>query len=271
MPDKSLSPKALANRMILAACSAKKMSTLVSGIEAMGGSALHFPVIEPKEIEDKQLLDSALASLEDFVWIIFTSSYAVRFFMRRVEQLGVRLAGKNLPKICAIGPATAREVQESGLPVELVPEQFVAESVVEALEKYHGDLRAIAGHRILMPRAKEAREVLPEALASAGVIVEVVPCYETLKAAPVPEIIAQLKKRKPDLLVFTSSSAIRNFVDILGKDQAVQMLMESPVAVLGPITASTAASFGKSATILPPENTISSLLEAIEKYFISRM
>jgi uroporphyrinogen III methyltransferase / synthase len=270
MSDGSFSSKPLANRTILIACSPKKLAELASGIESMGGNALSLPVIEVHATDDMRPLDEALASLKKYAWIIFTSAYGVRYFFQRLRQTGIKLPPENMPRICAIGPATAREVHESGYSVELIPEKYVAEGLIEALEKYHGGLQALAGRRVLIPRAEAAREVLPEALTAAGIRVDAVPCYQTVRAEPDPEILQQLRNQKPDMLVFTSSSAIKSFIDILGKDAGVRMLQESAVAVLGPITGDTAASFGKSADIVPRENTIASLLEAIGEFYGSR-
>jgi uroporphyrinogen III methyltransferase / synthase len=270
MADASLLHKPLLNRTILVACSAKKMVELVAGIEAMGGNAVPFPVIETQDIEDKQLLDKALNSLQEYAWIIFTSAYGVSYFMQRTRDLGIRTSAQEMPNICAIGPATARALQEFGFEAALIPDKFVAEGVIDALEKYCGGLQALAGRRILIPRAKEAREVLPEALAAAGALVDVAPCYQTVRAEPDGDVLSRLKERKPDLAIFASSSAIKNFVDILGQEDGKRTLTESAVAVIGPITFRTAESFGKRPEIIPKENTIASLLEAIRLYYSSR-
>jgi uroporphyrinogen III methyltransferase / synthase len=262
--------KPLFNLTILVACSAKKMDELVDGIEAMGGNAVPFPVIETQDIEDKQLLDKALNSLQEYAWIIFTSAYGVRYFMQRMKDLGIRTSAQHMPKICTIGPATARALQESGFEAALIPGKFVAEGVIEALEIFCGGLQSLAGRRILIPRAREAREVLPEALAAAGALVDIAPCYQTVRAEPDGDVLNRLKERKPDLAVFTSSSAIKNFVDILGPGDGKRTLNESAVAVIGPVTFSAAESFGKRPEIIPKENTIASLLEAIRLYYSSR-
>ncbi len=257
----------LASRTVLVACSARKLGALVAGIEAMGGQVLPFPVIEVHAIDDTQPLDAALASLKQYAWIIFTSAYGVRFFMQRLKRSGIPMPPDLMPRLCAIGPATAREIRESGYGVALIPEKYVAEGLVEALEKYHGGLEALAGCRILIPRAKEARAILPETLSAAGILVDVVPCYETVRAEPDREILLLLRNRKPEMLVFTSSSAIRSFVEILGKEEGTRLLLESAVAVLGPVTGNTAESFGKIPDVVPRENSIESLLEAICSYF----
>jgi uroporphyrinogen III methyltransferase / synthase len=252
------------------ACSAKKMVELIAGIEAMGGNAIPFPVIETQDIVDKQLLDKALHSLQEYAWIIFTSAYGVSYFMQRMQELGIRTSAREMPTVCAIGPATARALQEYGFEAALIPEKFVAEGVIAALEKFCGGLQSLAGRRILIPRAKEAREVLPEALAVAGALVDVAPCYQTVRAEPDEDVLNRLKERKPDLAVFASSSAIKNFVDILGEEDGRRTLAESAVAVIGPVTFRTAESFGKRPEIIPKENTIASLLEAIRLYYSSR-
>jgi uroporphyrinogen III methyltransferase/synthase len=267
MSEASFFPKPLSNLIALAACSAKKMTELITGIEAMGGKAIPFPIIEARDIEDKRLLDAALSRLTDYSWIIFTSAYGVGFFVQRMKELGISVDIDKMPKVCAIGPATARAVQESGFKVELVPAKFVAEGIIEALAKHCGGLSKLAGSRILLPRAKEAREVLVERLTEEGALVDIAPCYQTIRAEPDEAAMRLLREKKPDLIIFTSSSGIRHLVDLLGSDAGRNMLMESVLAVIGPITNSTAASFGKSADILPKENTIASLLDAIREYY----
>jgi uroporphyrinogen III methyltransferase/synthase len=259
--------KPLLNRTVLATCSAKKMPALASGIEAMGGTPLPFTVAETQELEDTRLLDQAVASLNKYAWIIFTSAYGVSFFMRRLNALGIRISKKEMPKICAIGPATAAEVESAGFEVALIPRNFVAEGVVESMGEFLGGLSYIAGQRILIPRAKEAREIIPEALAKAGAIVDIAPCYQKVPAAPSAPLIDRIRNKRPDLIVFASSSGVRNLVDILGEPEGRTILSECTVAVLGPITAATVASFGKHAEILPEQNTIASLLEAISAYY----
>ena len=124
-----------------------------------------------------------------------------------------------------------------------------------------------AGKRILIPRAKEAREVLPEALKAAGAHVDVAPCYQTVRIEPDETVLQQLKNRVPDLVIFASSSAIRHWMDILGQEDGKRTLLRSTVAVIGPIASSTAESFGKRPEIVPQENTINSLLKAIGEHY----
>jgi uroporphyrinogen III methyltransferase / synthase len=256
----------LLNKTIFAVCSAKKMAELQAGLESMGGRVVPLPVIEPSEIEDKRDLDRALRSLDKHSWIIFSSVYGVAFFAKRVDELGIRI-NTAAQKICAVGPATAKALKEAGLEPALVPEEYVAEGVVQALDRYHGGLQNLAGHCILLPRALEARDTLPNALIEAGAKVDVVPCYQTMKADLGKAMVARLRATVPDLIVFTSSSTIKNLMAILGQDYGKSLLLNSTVAVIGPITAKTAESFGKAADVIPKENTVASLIEAIRERY----
>jgi uroporphyrinogen III methyltransferase / synthase len=257
----------LKNRTILVACSAKKLDELAYGLRSMGGTVLPFPVIEAKEIEDAHLLDQALASLREYDWILFTSAYGVRFFMQRLNDRAIEVARQDMPKLCAIGPATAAELKEFGFEASLIAEHFMAEGVLDALGKYHGGIQNLAGKRLLMPRALKARELLPSALAEAGAQVDVVPCYQTVLGQIDIEVLLQLRKKDPDLIVFTSSSTIKNLLETLGLEEGKRLLNHSTVAVLGPVTGNTARSFGRIAEIIPGENTIAALMEAIRRYY----
>lgn len=233
----------------------------------MGANVLPFPVIKMQELTDRHLLDQALESLTAYSWVVFTSVYGVNFFMRHLQQSGITGSPSEFPRICAIGPATAKAVRDAGYEVELVPEQFVAEGIVEALAKYSGGLEALVGQRILLPRAREARDVLPGALAASGIRVDVVPCYENVRPEFDEGALERIRAARPDLILFTSSSTVRNMIDILGQEEGKRMLLESVVGVLGMITGSTAESLGKRAEIVPRESTIASLLEAVHEYY----
>ncbi len=259
--------KQLLNRTALLVCSGKKIGELQSGLEALGACVLPLPVLEPREIEDNEPLDKALASLEEYSWIIFTSGYGVEFFLKRLQERRTKDVMERLPKICTVGPATAKTLAESGMEVALIPDNFVAEGVIQALGEYHGGLQRLSGCRILIPRALQARDVLPNALSAAGALVDIVPCYRTVRADVDAGIIRQIQTKRPDLIVFTSSSAVRNLVDILGSEKGEATLRKSTIAVIGPITAKTVASFGKRVDIVPAESTIASLLVSIREYY----
>jgi len=265
--DSKESSAPLRGKSAAVACSPEKSHKLLDGLRRMGATVKPLSVIAIKEMEDKTALDAALSRINGYAWIIFTSSYGALFFVRRMRECGLAEDLSRLRNVCAVGPATAATLKQCGVEVSLTPGEFVAEGVLRALADRHGGLQGLAGARILFPRAKEARDVLPRELAAAGVEVEIVPCYETVPGKVDPEVLRSIRTHAPDLLVFTSSSTVHNFVNILGNETGTKLLHEATVAALGPITAGTVESFGKKPEILPPENTIPSLLEAIRDFF----
>lgn len=255
----------LINRRVLVACSPQKLEALVAGLTSMGAEVQPLQVIQISEISDRKAVNAALAQLETYSWIVFTSSYGVLFFSRYLHELG---AVRSRPRVCAVGPVTAATARQCGFEVSLVPEDFVAEGILHALALQQGGIHGLAGMRILLPRAKEARDVLPRELSAAGAIADIVPCYETVPGEIDDKALRQIRERRTDLLVFTSSSVVRNFVTLLSQnDEGRTILNSATVAALGPVTAQTVESFGKKCDIVPVENTIPSLLQAIRKYY----
>ncbi len=257
----------LKDKYVAVACSPEKSTKLLNGFRDMGAEVILLPVIAIQEAEDKSKLDAALSNLSHYSWIIFTSSYAAIFFAERMRTLGMAADQSKHNDICALGPGTAATLRERGIKVSLVAEEHVGEGVLEALASQHGDLRQLAGKRILIPRAKGARDILPRELSAAGATVEIVTCYETVQGNVAPELLRSISRRAPDLLVFTSSSTVRNFVEILGREAASTLLGKAVVAALGPITGKTAESFGKKPEIIPSESTIPALLNAVRDFF----
>jgi uroporphyrinogen III methyltransferase/synthase len=243
-----------------------KAGSLVSGLASLGAEPTVFPIIAVRALDDLRALDAALDSLQEYAWIIFTSAYGVHHVLGRMAERG--MAGERLSQrqVCAVGPGTAAALEAGGIAVTLMPRAFVAEGIVAALKERHGGLERISGLRILLPRAQAARDVLPDALAAAGAHVDLVACYQNLLPDISPEAIRAVMANPPDLLVFTSSSTVTNFVRVLG-ESAPQVLARATAAALGPITARTLTAYGKSAEILPGASTIPSLLDAIRIWY----
>jgi uroporphyrinogen III methyltransferase/synthase len=260
----------LENKIVVLTASELKSTRLSVGLARLGARVIPFPTIEIREISDTDPIDTSLDALEAYAWIIFTSSYGAHYFFRRVTERGIPLKRLRNPKVCAVGPATAAALIEAGVEVDLIPDDFVAEGVVRALTEFHGGLENLAGRRILIPRAKEARDVLPRALDSAGARVDVVACYESVLPEAAESILNTLLNQVPDLIVFTSSLTVSNFVKLMGEPDGKRVLRAATVAVLGPITARTVESFGKQPEIRARENTTESLLEAIARYYQKR-
>jgi uroporphyrinogen III methyltransferase/synthase len=201
--------------------------------------------------------------LGTYSWIIFTSANGVVFFWERLrEKRRLHRVPRSL-KVCAIGPATANQLEERGVSVHLVPKEFIAESIVEAFEKI-----GIKGKRILLARAKRARDVLPRGLKKLGAEVDVVEVYRTVKPRGVSKkLTALLLNRKVDVIAFTSSSTVNHFTELLKKSDLKKILRGVVIACIGPVTADTARSRGMKVLIQPREYTIPGLGQAIARYF----
>lgn len=232
-------------------------------IQAYGGEAVECPTIAIVPPEDWSQLDAALARLDTYNWLIFTSVNGVAPFMTRLldRQRDVRaLAGLT---ICCIGPRTAEALSAYGLRADVIPEQYQAEGILESLAG-----RRLGGAKVLIPRALVARELLPEQLRAQGAEVDVVPVYRTiLPAVATDRLVGQLEAGELDIISFTSSSTVRNFVGLFpSKEDMLRRVGEVTVACIGPITAATAKDAGLTVHVMAQENTIPALAEAIVRH-----
>jgi len=224
-----------------------------------GAQVIAFPTIEIVPPEDWRPLDKTIEKLDSYDWVIFTSVNGVRFFTQRLKEKGINRAALAGKKICAIGPRTQKELEKMGLTVHFRPSEYRAEGIAEGLKA-----RGILGKKILLPRAREARRVLPEALREAGALVDEVEVYRTVKPDQSKASLTAILKKGIDVVVFTSSSTVRNFMELLSDKTAMNGVK---VAVIGPITAETARSYGLEPHIAPQEYTIPALVEAIVEHF----
>ncbi len=184
------------------------------------------------------------------------------------EVVRLRERGKDIRElkgvmICAVGPRTAEEIEQYGLKADLVPSEYKAEGVLAALggEK-------VKGKRFLIPRAKVAREIIPDGLRKLGAEVTVAVAYENVKPAGDVERIKKLfEDRKIAAVTFTSSSTVNNFVEILGQKEYKTVLKGAVIACIGPVTAKTADEYGIKTDIMPKDYTIPALVEAMVEYF----
>ena len=233
-------------------------------LAAYGAEPVEVPTIQIVPPASWQAIDDAVTRLSAYQWLIFTSVNGVRPFMDRLHAAGRDARALANLRLCAIGPRTAQELATYGLTPDVVPTEFQAEGVIAALA--HGGIR---GSRILIPRAEVAREILPEQLRELGATVEVISVYRTIAPAlDVASLTQQLHDGRVAAVTFTSSSTVRNFVDLLGGQDAVRPLLAGVVvACIGPITASTAKEYGLTVTVMSAENTVPALAEAIVRYF----
>ncbi|MGE5570362.1 MAG: uroporphyrinogen-III synthase [Rhodospirillales bacterium] len=249
---------ALAGIRIVVTRAREQAGELSAKLARLGAEVIEFPTIEIRPAEDYRPLEDAIRRIASYDWIIFTSVNGVRFFAEHMRSCGVNMAAL-LARICAIGPATRRAVEALGLKVDLMPPQYVAESLVAAFEG-----EDLAGKRILIPRAAVARDVAPEALASRGARVDVVEAYRTAAPDDAPARAAEIfgGARKPDWITFTSSSTVTNFVAAAG----AASLAGVRVASIGPVTTATARRHGIDVTVEASKFTTDGLIEAILQY-----
>jgi uroporphyrinogen-III synthase len=249
---------------------------LSAELRKLGADVIEIPFIEIRKPRSFKPLDTALKSLGTYDWLILTSVNGVEAMWERMEKtreghdfsraVGASksdsvLAAEGL-RIAAIGPATRKAIEQRGVRVDVVPKEYVAESVVRSLKK------KVKGKRVLLVRAKVARDVIPRELRKAGAVVDVVEAYETV----VPQssrvrLRAALKdpKKRPHVVTFTSSSTVKNFVELLGSTRKARYkeLAGIRMASIGPVTSETLRELGLPVDIAAKEFTIPGLVQAI--------
>jgi uroporphyrinogen III methyltransferase/synthase len=233
-------------------------------LTAYGAETIEAPTIQIVPPASWKAIDQAIAALADYSWLIFTSVNGIAPFMERLKVARKDVRALAHLRICAIGPRTAEELTRFGLVADLVPSEYQAEGMVAALGTY--DMR---GKKVLIPRAEVAREILPQQLREKGATVDVVAVYRTIAPeADLNRLREQIESGGIDAVTFTSSSTVRNFVDMVGgMEQAKRLGTKTTVACIGPITAHSAEEAGLPVTIMPMENTVPALAQAIVRYF----
>jgi uroporphyrinogen III methyltransferase/synthase len=233
-------------------------------LAAYGAEPLTAPTIALVPPPSWDPLDQAIERLSGYAWLIFTSVNGVAPFMERLKRARKDVRALAHLQIGAIGPRTAEEVARYGLSADVVPSEFQAEGMVAAMSQH--DLQ---GARILIPRAEVAREMLPEQLRRKGATVDVVPAYRTVvPAAGLSRLKEQIQAGAIDVVTFTSSSTVSNFVELIGgREEARRMAGKTTIACIGPITARTAEEHGLPVTIMPGENTVPALAQAIARFY----
>lgn len=258
-----LGHRSLAGRKILVTRAREQAAELSDLIRREGGRPVEFPVIRIQPPADWSAVDTAIRDLPEYDWVVFTSVNAVRLWMGRMSELGLLASACGPARIATIGPATAEELEGWGLQVDLVPPEYVAESVQDAL--LATDVR---GNRILLPRAAEARELLAVGLRQAGASVTELKLYNTIgEDGDSDTLLHLLEGGNLDAVTFTSSSTVKNFVLLLPEDRARDLLAGTQVACIGPVTARTARELGIRVDAEAPEHTIPGLVEALKALF----
>lgn len=239
---------------------ARQAGVLSDLLEKNGAQAIEFPTIEIAEPDSWGETDAFIRELPHYDWIVFTSTNGVERFVARLLMKGLDIRAMWRARICAIGPATASALERSGIRADLIPPRYRSEEAAEALCK-----KEISGKRILIPRAQKARDILPEILRKAGARVDLAPVYKTIlpQNGKTREIRSLLEKREVDIVTFTSSSTVENFVKLMPDATSTDLLSGVLVACIGPVTAETARSLGIETDIMPERYTIPDLALAM--------
>ncbi|PYT21481.1 MAG: HemD protein, partial [Acidobacteria bacterium] len=245
----------LFGRRIVVTRARDQAEALAGTLRALGADVIEMPAIEIVPAADYGPLDRAIAELASYDWLIFTSANGVRYFMERLDQSRQDLRALRA-RICAIGDATRNAVTALHLKVDLMGEEFVAESLVEAFRSID-----LAGKRVLLPRAAVARDILPRKLRERGACVDVVEAYRSVAPAGLAKQAGEVFSggRRPDWVTFTSSSTVQNFVRVAGRD----VLSGVKVASIGPVTSATAKKLGLQISVEAKVFTSDGLVAAI--------
>lgn len=256
-PGRAARGKPLTGWRILVGRARHQAGTLSSSLRKFGADVLEIPFIEIRKPRSFRPLDTALKRAGDYDWLILTSVNGTDALFERAKKLGVAKKHLQHLQIAAIGPATKKSILTRGLEVDVVPEEYVAESVVRSLRN------RVPGKRVLLVRARVARDVIPRELRRAGASVDVVEAYETvMPRASRTRLRAALKNpsRRPDVITFTSSSTVRNFVTLMGKMHVPGGIR---LASIGPVTSATLKELGLQVDVEASEFTIPGLVSAI--------
>ncbi|MFZ3047888.1 MAG: uroporphyrinogen-III C-methyltransferase, partial [Desulfatirhabdiaceae bacterium] len=253
----------LTGKTVVVTRAREQASDLVFQLSELGANCIEFPVIAVSPPENWTEIDRAIDGLQTYDWLIFTSVNGVRFFFGRLFEKGLDARSLGRIHTAVIGPATAEKLLGYGVRSDIVPESFRAESIVEAFAH-----TPVSGKRILLPRAKEARTILPEALTRMGAQVDDIAVYHTHSTGRNSEqLITLLENRQVDIITFTSSSTVQNFLELLPANRTHELLDSVTLASIGPITTETAEQKGLSIHVTAVVYTIPGLCQAIVNHF----
>jgi hydroxymethylbilane synthase len=254
----------LAGRRVIVTRSAKQGRDLTEGLQRLGAEVIACPTIEIKDPANWEQLDRALKHLSWYDWLAFTSANGVEYFLRRLDGLGHGRAELVGHKVCAVGRKTAEKLMEEHIPVDLTPERFTADALVEEFIKRYGIRQRLRGARMLLPASQTTRDVIRPALEKVGVYVEVVEAYQTVLPATSGAEVAQLiRESKADFIIFTSPSTVTNLAALLEADHLAPHLAKTRVACIGPVTAEAAQLYGLEVHIQPDEHTSEAIVRAL--------
>ena len=247
----------LFNKRILVTRTREQASELVRLLEDQGADCVEGATIAMEPPDSWDELDAALARVKEYQWIAFASINAIRYFFDRLREKGMDSRDLSGPKIAAVGIATAEALREYGIVADLVPEEYTGDGLAASMVA-----QGVKGAKVLIPRAKKAREILPDTLRDNGADVDVVTVYQNVRPKDYEMVREELAAGDIDMVTFTSSSTVTNFLEMLGADRE-KLMAGVKCAAIGPITAKTAAKHGLTIDVQPTSYTIPSMVDAI--------
>jgi uroporphyrinogen-III synthase len=266
---KTTQHRPLSGLHILVGRARHQAGVLSIGLRKLGAEVIEIPFIEIRKPRSYRPLDSALRNVRQYDWLILTSVNGVDAVWDRLKKLHIKKNGLTHLKVVAIGPATRKAIEKRSIHVAVMPDEYVAESVVESLRN------RISEKRVLLARAKIARDVIPHELSKLGAHVDVVEAYETVIPGRSRARLRSLFRnpaRRPDVITFTSSSTVRNFVALLSqvpgsaRPRPPKAFQSIRFASIGPVTSSTLRELGLPVDIEPKQYTIPGLIDAIANF-----
>ena len=256
----------LMGRSIVVTRAREQASELVKRLSDLGAECLECPTIKVAPPDDLKPLDKAIENLSTYDWLIFTSVNGVNFFFNRLFVNNKDVRALSNVHTAVIGPATAKRLFDFGLQSDIVPESYRAESIIKAFAG-----KDINGKKMLLPRAKEARPILPLELTRMGAVVDEVTTYCTRAVQDnVDLMLTRLKEKTIDLITFTSSSTVKNFHALLPPEDLESLMQGVTVASIGPITGDTARDLGFDVHIIAESFTIPGLCQAIRQHYSTK-
>jgi uroporphyrinogen-III synthase/uroporphyrinogen III methyltransferase/synthase len=240
---------------------AHQAGKLSDGLRALGAEPVEVPVLEIAEPTSFDSLDLALHKIARYDWLILTSANTVRALTERAAALGIALAQPARLKVAAVGEATAAVARKAGWQVAFVPESYVAESLVE------GMLARSAGQEILLARAAVARDVIPDALRTAGAEVDVVDAYRNVLPEAAPELLRQAVAEGLAAATFTSSSSVTHLAEAARAAGLAWPFAGVPAVSIGPITSQTLRELGWEPALEANPSDIPGLISAVVHLF----
>jgi uroporphyrinogen-III synthase len=253
----------LAGRRVLVTRAANQARKLSDALRALEAEPVEVPVLEIAPPASYAALDDAVKHLDRFDWLILTSGNALQELSARSARLGINPARAEGLKVAAVGRATAEAARHYGFRVEVVPQTYIAESLVASLRD------VIHGKRVLLPRAAIARDVIPDALRDTGAHVEVVDAYQNLLPESAPSLLRKALTNPIDAATFTSSSSVTHLAEAAHKAAIAFPLANVPAISIGPVTSQTLRELNWPPAAEAAPHDISGLVAAVSKFFAS--